>query len=168
MNRTDERISQEYLVFELAGRRYGLPAADVREIVRVVRIAPLPGAPAVIEGIINVRGRVVPVLDIRKRLGLEAKALEHVDHLIIAGIGDRLTALRVDRALGMMPINEGDMEDLRGIATNKQGIRWIAKIMDDLVLIPDDLRKLLSDADVNALEDALPTAPSGPGAGGCR
>jgi purine-binding chemotaxis protein CheW len=159
VNRTGVRTSLEYLIFEIAGRRYGLPATDVREIVRVVALSRLPGAPAVVEGIINVRGRVVPVLDVRRRFGLAAKALEHTDHLIITGAEDRLTALRVDRALGLSRVEEADMEELRGVAPNGPGIRRVAKILDDLVLIPDDLRSLLSDSEASALAGALPALP---------
>jgi purine-binding chemotaxis protein CheW len=160
MNQAGERISQEYLIFELASRRYGLPAEDVREIVRVVPIARLPGAPAAVEGIINVRGRVVPVLDVRRKFGLPAKPLEHTDHLIIAGIEDRVTALRVDRAVGLSRVDASDLEELRSIAPSGAGIRRVAKVLDDMVLIPDDLRSLLSDAEASALEAVLPARPS--------
>ena len=65
--------TREVLVFEVEGQRYGLPTADVRELVRAVTITPLPNAPAVIEGVVNVRGRVLPVLDMRARFRLPAR-----------------------------------------------------------------------------------------------
>ena len=87
----------EVVVFEVGGRRYGLLASDVRELVRVAALLPLPRAPAVVEGILNLRGRVVPVYDIRSRFGLPPKAVELTDHLIVAQAGERLVAVRVDR-----------------------------------------------------------------------
>jgi purine-binding chemotaxis protein CheW len=58
---------RELLIFEIGASRFGLPSADVREVLRAVTIVPLPGAPPIVEGLINVRGRIVPVLDIRRR-----------------------------------------------------------------------------------------------------
>ena len=55
----------EVVVFEIGGLLYALPAASVRELVRAVAIVPPPRAPAIVEGIINLRGKVVPVLDVR-------------------------------------------------------------------------------------------------------
>lgn len=87
------------LVFEVGARRFGLPAADLREIVRAVAIAPLPHAPAAVEGVINLRGEIVPVIDLRRMLGLPARGVVLSDHLVIAHWDSAPLALRVDRAL---------------------------------------------------------------------
>jgi purine-binding chemotaxis protein CheW len=87
------------LVFEVGGRRFGLPAADLREIVRAVSVTPLPGGPAAVEGVINVRGSVVPVIDLRRALGLPPRGVALSDHLVILRSGTTPLALRVDRAL---------------------------------------------------------------------
>jgi hypothetical protein len=57
----------DIVVFEVGGQVYALPALDVHELIRAVAIVPLPRAPAIVEGIINLRGKIVPVLDIRSR-----------------------------------------------------------------------------------------------------
>jgi purine-binding chemotaxis protein CheW len=145
----------EVLVFEIAGRRYGVPAADVREIVAVVTIVPLPRAPAVIEGIINLRGRIVPVLDIRTRFRLPAKPAEHTDHLVVARVGERLVALRVDRATDLVGLDAADVEDARGVVPGVEYVSWVAKRAEDLVLI-HDLHTFLSRAEADALDEALP------------
>jgi purine-binding chemotaxis protein CheW len=93
---------REILVFEIDGRRFALPASSVRELVRAVAIVPLPMAPPIVEGVIDLRGQVVPVVDIRPRLGLEPRPVEPADHLIIARSRGRLVALRVDRALELV------------------------------------------------------------------
>src|SRR5881296_2430916 len=79
--------AREVLVFEVGGQKYALPTADVRELVRAVAITPLPAAPAVIEGVVDVRGRVLPVLDVRARFRLPPKALDPSDHFIVASAG---------------------------------------------------------------------------------
>ena len=60
----------ELLDFEVGGQHYGLPSSDIKEILPAVTLVPLPKAPAIVEGIVNVRGTAVPVLDIRARFGL--------------------------------------------------------------------------------------------------
>ncbi len=161
---TDPGVS-EVLVFEIGGQRYALPAADVREIVRAVAITPLPRAPAIVEGVINLRGTIVPVLDLRSRFRLPAKALEPADHLIVARAGERLVALRVDRALELVELNAADVEEARGLVPGAEYIAWVARLPENLVLI-HDLRTFLSRAEAQALEEALPAAGPGTAEGG--
>jgi purine-binding chemotaxis protein CheW len=145
----------DVLVFEVGGRRFGLPAAAVREIVRAVALAPLPKAPAVVEGVINVRGTLVPVLDIRGRFGLPAKPLEPTDHLILARAGARLVALRVDRARDLLPLTRADLEPARDVVPGAEYVAWVAKAPAEVILI-HDLETFLSHAEATALAAALP------------
>jgi purine-binding chemotaxis protein CheW len=149
----------QVLVVEVGRQRYGLPVADVRELVRAVTIVALPRAPAIVEGIINLRGRVVPVLDIRTRFRLPAKPLEHSDHFVVAQAGERLVAMRVDRALDLVHLEAADLEDARGLIPGAEYVRWVAKLPHNLVLI-HDLRTFLSRAESAGLAEALP-APAG-------
>jgi purine-binding chemotaxis protein CheW len=150
----------EFLVFELGGRRYGLPAGDVQEIVRAVPPVPLPGAPDLIEGVVNVRGNVIPVLDLRRRFGLPPRPVEHTDHLVIARAAGRLVALRVDHAVDLVQAAEADVEDVAGTAEGGRTAARIVKLSGDLVLI-GDLRALLSPAEAAALGEALPAGEGG-------
>src|ERR1700694_3359288 len=102
--------TREILVFEVGGQRYGLPTVDVRELVRAVTITPLPNAPAVIEGVVNVRGRVLPVLDVRARFRLPAKPLDPSDHFIVASAGARGVILRVDRATHLALVDDASIQ----------------------------------------------------------
>jgi purine-binding chemotaxis protein CheW len=99
-----EPPGREILVFEVAGRRFGLPAGDVRELLRAVAIVPLPLAGRGVEGVVNLRGQVVPVLDLRARLGLPPRPVAPTDHMIVAQAEGRLVALRVDRALDLVRV----------------------------------------------------------------
>jgi len=144
----------EVVVFEIGGQRYGLPAADVQELLRAVAVVPMPRAPAIVKGVINLRGRVVPVLDIRSRFGLPARDIEPADHLIVAHAGPRLVALHVDRAVDLVPLNAADVEDARGLVPGTDYVSWVARRDTDLILI-HDLATFLSRAEAAALEEAL-------------
>lgn len=145
----------EILLFEVGGQRYALRSSVVRELVRAVTIVSLPAAPAIIEGIIDVRGTVVPVLDLRARFGLPRSAAAHCDHLILAMAGPRLVALRVDRALDLTRLDATEVEDARGIAHTTQYVSGVARMPDGLVLI-HDLRTFLSPSEAVRLDEALP------------
>jgi purine-binding chemotaxis protein CheW len=135
--------SLQILVFDVGGRHYGLPVSEVRELLRAVTIVELPHAPSAVEGVINLRGAIVPVLDIRSRFGLPAKPLEYTDHFIVAQAGERLVALRADRALVLVHLSADDVEDARALVPGIEEVAQVARLRGDLVLIPD-LRALLA------------------------
>jgi purine-binding chemotaxis protein CheW len=149
------------VVFEAGGQRYGLPAPDVREVLRAAALTPLPGAPAVIEGVLNVRGRIVPVLDIRARFRLPSKDLEPSDHLIVAAAGPRVVALRADRALGLLRLQADRIEDARQLVPGAEYVAGVARLEDGLLLI-HDLRTFLSESEAAALDEAVRASPEVP------
>ena len=144
----------EILIFELGTTRIGLRCTDVRELHRAVALVALPKAPPIVEGIINLRGRIVPVLDIRARFRLAPNAPSHTDHLILAFAGERLVALRVDRALDVVRV---DPQQLEGSEATWKGVAYVAgvaKLRDGLVLI-HDLATFLDAAEHETLSDAV-------------
>ena len=158
-----QRQSLQVLVFEVSGQRYGLPAGDVQELLRAVSIISLPGAPAVVEGIINLRGRIVPVLDVRHRFRLPARPLHPNDHFIVARAGERVVALHVDRALDLVRLEAADIEEANRVVPGVEYVAWVARLPHDLVLI-HDLRTFLSGEESVALDEAA--APAQAEAGG--
>ena len=152
---------RDILLFALGGQRYGLWARDVRELLRAVAIVPLPRAPRVVEGVINLRGRVVPVLDLRARFGLPRKELETSDHFIVAAVGARLVAIRADRALDLLSVqlDRAQLEDLQ--AAGAEYLAGVARLPDGLALI-HDLAAFLSAGESVALDDALGATAGAP------
>lgn len=147
-------------VFELGGHRYGIFLADTRGFFRVPSIVPLPKAPPIIEGIINVRGAVIPVLDVRRRFRLPEKPPHPADHLVVAQVGSRLVALRVDRVLGIEDVDPKDIETAMAITSKAEYLAGVAKLLDGLVLI-HDLRTFLADSEVRDLNEALDNSSAG-------
>jgi purine-binding chemotaxis protein CheW len=123
-----------------------------------VTITPLPKAPAVVEGAINLRGTVVPVLDIRARFRRPPKPAEHTDHLVVAQAGAQLVALRVDRALDLLPLDGAAVDNAEAVLPGVEYVARVARLPDGLVLI-HDLNTFLTAAEADALTAALPTAP---------
>ncbi|WP_375768545.1 chemotaxis protein CheW [Archangium gephyra] len=145
---------REVLLFLLEGHRYALPLEDVRELVRAVRLTPLPRAPAVVEGLLNLRGELLPVLDMRRRFRLPARPLSSSDHFVVARAGRRAVGLRVDRAEGLLSLEAGQLD---ASPSELPGVGYVAgalKLPDGLVLL-HDLRTFLSEAEALELEEAL-------------
>jgi purine-binding chemotaxis protein CheW len=152
LDRADGR--QEFLVFDVAAQRFALPLPNVREVLRAVAITRLPDAPAVIEGVIDVRGSLVPVMDLRARVGLPRRPLELEDRLIVVESDGRTLALRVDRVHWTIEVEERALESTRTLAPEAAYIAGVARLEDGLVLI-HDLRRFLSPSEAAELARAL-------------
>lgn len=153
----------DILRFEIEGCRYGLPAADVWEVVRAVAVTRLPKAPAVVEGLVNWRGTIVPVLDLRARFRHAAQASHPDHHMIVASAGERLLAFRVDRATELAAVEASAIVDAESLTRGVEYVAGVAKLADGLLLI-HDLRTFLSRAEADALGQALAAASSSEGA----
>lgn len=141
-------------IFEISGHRYAISLADTQELFRIPSVLPLPKAPAIVEGIVNIRGTVVPVLNLRKRFRLPERPAQPSDHLVLAQAGPRRVAFRVDRVLGLQDVASTDIEDATAIVAHAGYVAGVAKLPDGLVLI-HDLRTFLSDAEGRDLDGAL-------------
>jgi purine-binding chemotaxis protein CheW len=149
------------LLMEAGGQRCGVPTAGVIEIVRAARTTPLPGAPGVIEGVLDVRGRVVPVLDLRARLDLAVRPMQPSDHLVLIRAGARAVALRVDQACDLAQLADGQVDVMPDVVVRGASVAGAALLPDGLVLIHDPAL-FLSQAEAAALDAALAaTCPPG-------
>lgn len=149
----------DVLVFEVAGQRYGIAASDVQEVVPAVTPVPLPAGPAIVQGVVNLRGRVVPVLGVRARFRLPAKRPDVTDHLIVAWAGPRLVAVPADRAVGLEALDVAQIEDAVLLTSGAGYVAGVAKLADGLVII-HDLATFLSQAEAEQLDEALEDEPS--------
>jgi purine-binding chemotaxis protein CheW len=144
----------DVLPFELAGHRFGLLVTDVQEVLRAVTISPLPRAPAAVLGVINVRGNLVPVYDVRGRFGLPARALRLADSLIVVHDGARPAAIVAEWVRGLASLPSEDIEACRLQSGEAQHVRGVARLDDGNVIIYD-LRAFLTHAEQAELELAL-------------
>lgn len=150
----------DLLVFELAGVKYALALAYVREVTPAVFIRPLPDAPAVIEGIIDVRGQIVPVYDLRLRFGHDAVPLDPGEQMIIAWTGERRVAMRCERTDWISRAEPAAI----GVPDSGSGrMSGVVRLPDGLALI-HDLPAFLDEAERGSLNHALSLASQG-GAG---
>lgn len=144
----------ELLVFDLEGRTFGLPSTDVVELVRAVAVTPLPSGPRAVAGVINLRGKIVPVFDLRVRFGIASPPVEPSDHFVVAHAGRRVVALRADRATELLQFSRNDIEAADRVVTGTRQITGIAKTAGGVVFV-SDLDAFLSEAEAASLDDAM-------------
>lgn len=154
MNEKVHYFIDKILVFTLDELAFALPLQTVVRVIHVVELRRLPKAPEIISGIINVEGEIVPVVDVRKRLGLESKETDPDDRLIIVHMGIRKVALHVDTVNDIKTLAPGLVEDSKVILPFAEHIIGVAKVDDDLILIYD-LEKFLSLSEEKELDLAL-------------
>lgn len=132
----------------------GLPALAVREIVRAVAITPLPGAPAIIEGAINIRGEPVAVVDLRQRLAMTPVALDPGQFLVVLTVGSRVLAVRVDDVDDLIDVEPSSVARSEELSPTLRGLRGLSA-QPDGVLVIHDPEAFISQAEGEALDAAL-------------
>jgi purine-binding chemotaxis protein CheW len=144
----------QLVLFALDEQRYALALASVQRAVRVVNVTPLPKAPPSVLGIINVKGDVVPVYDLRRRFHLPEREIELADQLIIATTSRQTVALLVDSVSGVFEVAEEEITSANKILLEMEYVHGVVKLPDGLVLI-HDLDRFLSPAEERSLDQAL-------------
>ncbi|MCL5267333.1 MAG: chemotaxis protein CheW [Bacteroidetes bacterium] len=146
--------TSQFVVFTLDGLAYALRLSVVERIVHVVEVTPLPKAPEVVLGVINVGRRIIPVIDIRKRFRLPEREVNLSDQLVIANTSKRNVALIVDSVTGVIERSVAEVTAAEQVIPNVKYVEGVAKLEDGMVLI-HDLDEFLSLDEEKALDDAM-------------
>src|SRR5574337_717726 len=149
-----ERSVITLVVFDIEGQRYALPLDDVEWVVPMVAVSPLPKAPAVAVGVINLHGKIIPVLDVRRRFGLPSRDYGLTAHLLVARTIRRSLALPVDAVLGVRNVATETVMPPDGVLPGIGHVTGIAALADGLLFI-HNLETCLSLDDERRLTDAL-------------
>jgi purine-binding chemotaxis protein CheW len=142
------------LLFALDDPRFALPLSIVERVVRAVEITPLPRAPQIVLGVVNARGRIIPVVDIRTFFRLPARDLGVDDRLIIARTPKRVVAVAVDRVIGVSEFPEEEVMDAEKSLPFAEYLRGVVQL-DGEILFIYDLDRLLSLEEELLLDAAL-------------
>ena len=147
-------MQRSIVVFNLDEQQYALHLAAVERIVRVAAITPVPKAPAIVLGVINVQGQVIPVVNIRKRFRLPDREMSLSDHLIIARTAKRAAALVADAVVSVVERWEEELTAADRILRGLEYVEGVVKLEDGLILI-HNLDTFLSLEEEKTLEQAM-------------
>ncbi|MFH0921369.1 MAG: chemotaxis protein CheW [Fibrobacterota bacterium] len=145
---------QMLVLFILDEQYYALHLSAVERVVRALEITPLPKAPKIVPGIINAQGRIIPVIDVRRRFRLPAREIRTDDRFIIASTSRRLVALVVDSVAGVRQVTDRQRVNVEQSLPFAEHLKGVAKLEDNLVLIYD-LDQFLSLDEIKGLDAAL-------------
>lgn len=138
MSDKDKAAPVELLTFELSDQEYSLDIMCVREIRGWTRATPLPHAPSFMKGVINLRGTVLPVMDLAERLGLPVREKTERNVIIVVKHGDAMTGLLVDAVSDIIALTEEDLQPPPD-STPGQG----SGVIKSLTLIDDRMIRVL-------------------------
>lgn len=149
----ETKPSLELVVFRLGAENYGLRLHQVREIIMVGQITPVPRAPQFVEGVLNLRGEVMPVVDLRTRFGLPRVEPTSISRILITSIGGVFTGLVVDAVEEVRPVDLhrfGPPPTVTAVGAN----RYIEKVarLDSSMIFLLELQQLLTDAETDQLQ----------------
>jgi purine-binding chemotaxis protein CheW len=142
------------IIFTLDRQRYALPLQVVDRVVRMVAVTPLPRAPDIVLGVVNLQGRVIPVINMRRRFSLPEKEIALTDQLVIAHTSRRPVALVADAVQDVIANSAQSLIETENILPGVEYVEGVVKLTDGLIMI-HDLDTFLSLEEESSLNQAL-------------
>lgn len=142
----NEEENLRWVTFRLENEKYGINVMQVQEVLRVTEIAPVPGAPDYVLGIINLRGNVVTVIDTRSRFGLDSAEMDDATRIVIIEAEEQVVGILVDSVAEVVDLKPSEIETAPNVGTEESAkfIQGVASYADELLILVD-LNKLLSE-----------------------
>ncbi len=155
MDHTQKKQDDELLqlvTFSIGEEEFGVDILKVQEIIRTMEITKVPRAQDFVEGVINLRGKVIPIIDLRRRFGLVSKAHDKHTRIIVIEINNMIVGFVVDSVSEVLRIPAGTVEPPPPVVAGVESeyISGVGKLQDRLLILLD-LDKLLSSEDIEAL-----------------
>jgi purine-binding chemotaxis protein CheW len=155
MNETQRKQDDELLqlvTFSIGEEEFGVEILKVQEIIRTMEITKVPRAPEFVEGVINLRGKVIPIIDLRRRFGLDSKKHDKHTRIIVIEINNMIVGFIVDSVSEVLRIPAGTVEPPPPVVAGMESdyISGVGKLQDRLLILLD-LDRLLSHEDMSAL-----------------
>ena len=153
-SKTDKKDDQvlQWVTFRLENETYGINVMQVQEVLRYTDIAPVPGAPGYVLGIINLRGNVVTVIDTRSRFGLPPSEVTENSRIVIIEAEKQVIGIMVDSVAEVVYLRSSEIESAPNVGTEESAkfIQGVCNRGKELLILVD-LNKLLSDEEWDEL-----------------
>jgi len=136
----------QLVIFQLAGEEFGVEIMQVQEIIRMPDITRIPQSPDYVEGVINLRGKIIVVINLDTRFDLQSKELDENSRIIIVEVGENVVGMVVDSVSEVLRLSTANVEPAPEIITAKIHVDYLRGVgkLDDRLLILLDLEKVLS------------------------
>lgn len=147
----DIQNDDKYLLFNLGNEVYGLKISSIIQIVEMQKITEVPDMPPYIKGVINRRGKVIPLMDLRLRFGMEQRDYDDRNCIVIVSVHDAFIGFIVDTVAEVHNINEENIEpspNFKNESLKERYISGLGKIGDEVKILLD-VEKIISDKDLD-------------------
>lgn len=136
----------KYLTFALGKEEYGLEILQVREIIGLMHITLIPRAPSYMKGVINLRGRIIPVIDLRLKFGMDSQAYTPETCIIVLNLSEVLMGIIVDKVSEVIDITRAHIEQSPRLGgdVNTDFITGMGKVSDKVIILLD-IEKVLNE-----------------------
>lgn len=144
---------KQYVVFQLEDELYGVEILQVRGIEKVLPLTRVPNAPSFVKGVCNLRGSVIPVIDLKKRLGLSSSGDDSNAKIIIVNVGKQVVGMTIDAAADVVSLDSSQVEPSPSLVSgiDAQFISGVAKVSNRLLIILD-MESILTTDQINLLD----------------
>lgn len=148
--------------FRVGREMFGVEIQMVHEIVRLMDITSVPDAPDYIEGVINLRGKIIPVIDLRKRFGEKEIVSNKKNRILVAEVGGRMVGLVVDAASEVLKIPPTNVDPPPNVFEDGE-VNYVTGVgkLDGRLVILVDLTKIMQRGELRRLGEFSPTQPAG-------
>jgi purine-binding chemotaxis protein CheW len=152
-NDTEKSLTNQFVTFQLGAETYGISILKLNEIIAYQSCTTIPNVPGFIKGVLNLRGIVVPVIDLRERFGMELKDYDQFTVILILDVSGRIMGLVVDMVSDVLTLNRDDVKPRPHFSTgiSTEFISGMG-IKDKKFIILLDVDKLLSDDELNMVD----------------
>ena len=143
----EDTLKDKYLTFFIGKEEYGVAIHHVIEVIGMQKITPVPEMPDYLKGVINLRGQVIPVTDVRLRFGMEERTYTERTCIIVVMINESLVGLVVDSVSDVLDIPEDRIEPVPKVNQRESNryIMGMGKVLEDVKIILDVQRLLFDD-----------------------
>ncbi len=146
--------TKQFIIFSIDNQDYGVDVLNSKEILTITDLTIIPDAPHYIKGVIDLRGEIVPIVDIAKRFNIETNEKNEAHKVIIITVDNILMGLEVSDVKGIVSINGEDIADVPDITKNKDYIKGVAK-QQGKILVLLDISKVFHSDEISDMERVI-------------
>jgi len=154
-NSNVQREEKQFIVFTIDDEKFGVDVKQIKQIIPICETTHIPNAPSFVEGVINLRGDIIPIIDLKSKLSLQVKGInEKEGKIIIVELDNNNIGMKVDSVSEMIRIYEDEIAEppkiVKGI--NRNYLKGLGKLNDKLLLLLD-LNRILTDDEIKELDN---------------
>ncbi|MCF7947440.1 MAG: chemotaxis protein CheW [Spirochaetia bacterium] len=155
---TDDEIQEnKFLMCKIGEETYGIDIQHVTDIIELQKITEVPDMPEYVRGVINLRGKVIPVIDMRLRFGMDSKEFDDRTVITVVNIKSYSIGFIIDTATEVVDIPEKDIDPPPTFQENGEGNKYIAGLgkLEDQVIILLDMEKLVGEKEIESIQSGV-------------